>query len=115
MENIIEKYSEEHCNHEKKEYVNEILIIKPEALYEEYQAKEYQLWLATHGTGCFSWCTSMSDTIHAVCLSDDDYGAFSRDNFIGVAKEETLPEWAKEKRNQLLNDNTQDNEEGFDR
>lgn len=97
-----EQYTHEDCKAELKDYVGQILILKPDAMYEEYQNTEYQLWLATHGTGCFSWSEPASDTVHAICLSDKDYGVFSRDDFYGVAKEEILPDWAKESYKEIL-------------
>ncbi|MFI3249739.1 MAG: hypothetical protein R3Y07_02090 [Eubacteriales bacterium] len=97
-----QQYNVDHCNLEITDYVGQILIMKPESLYEEYQNTEYQLWVATHGTGCFGWSGSFSDTVHAICLTDQDYGAFGRSDFLGVAKDEILPDWAKEKRDEIL-------------
>lgn len=96
------QFTRDDCNLEINTYVGQVLIIRTESLYEEYQNTENQLWLATHGTGCFPWSEPMSDTVHAICLYDNDYGAFVRPDFLGVAKEEILPEWAKEKRDEIL-------------
>lgn len=103
MVDNLTQYNKEHCDPDMTEYVGQILIMKPETMCEEFQNTQYQLWLATHGTGCFSWSEPMSDTIHAVCLTDNDYGAFSRVDFYGVANEDILPPWALEKREHLLN------------
>ncbi len=97
-----EQYTQEDCNSEITEFTNQILILKAEVMKPEYQNQENQLWLATHGSGCQEGTNYFSDTVHVTCLIDNDSGAFARVDFLGVAKEEILPDWAKEKRDELL-------------
>lgn len=94
-------FTRDDCKAEITEYEGQVLILKPTILKPEFQDKENQLWLATHGYGCYEK-GYFSDTVHVTCLSDNDIGAFGRDDFLGVAKEEVLPDWAKEKRDEIL-------------
>ena len=56
---------------------------------------ENQLFFATHGNGCTP--NASGRTVFGYFLSDGETAAFDRSDFLGIADEEQLPDWAKEK------------------
>lgn len=79
--------------------VGKVLVMSPYTLKESYWAQENQLWLATGGFGCSP--TAAGRAVFAVCLGDGEQTRWNREDFIGVLREEHLPEWAREKLEQL--------------
>ena len=64
----------------KLDYTGKVLVLSPNTLKEEYWSPENQLWLAEIGT----------------CLGDGEQTRWNRNDFVGVLKDEYLPDWAKE-------------------
>ena len=76
-----------HCepdSWESLDYEGKVLAMRPEVLKEEYRTGEFQLWLATGG-------------LYATCLADGEETRWDRADFLGVVKDEFLPDWAREK------------------
>ena len=72
-----------------------VLVMKPSTLKEQYWTIGNQLWLAESGFGCDP--KSSGRAIYAVCLSDGEHCRWNREDFVGVLDEKYLPEWAKQK------------------
>ncbi|WP_154018853.1 hypothetical protein [Anaerotruncus rubiinfantis] len=77
------------------DYTGKVLVLLPQVLDEHYRQEEGQLWLALNGFGCRPDVIGRS--ILCVCLSDGEMARWNRTDFFGVIREESLPQWAKEK------------------
>ena len=91
-------FDTEHCESESiidMDLTNKICILKGTALKEEYRKPEFQLFLACSGFGCKP--DALGTKVFGKFLIDDEDATFVRADFIGVIKEECLPEWATEK------------------
>ena len=76
-----------------------VLVMSPFTLKESYWAPENQLWLATGGFGCTP--TASGRAVYATCLGDGEQARWNRSDFIGILREEHLPDWAREHLEQL--------------
>ena len=91
-----------HCepdSWESLDYEGKVLAMRPEVLKEEYRTGEFQLWLATGGFGCSP--TAIGRAVYATCLADGEETRWDRADFLGVVKDEFLPDWAREKLEEL--------------
>ena len=70
-----------------------VLVLSPDILRGGYWSRGNQLWLALE-----DW---KDDAVRCVCLWDDEITSWDRTELIGILKEEYLPDWAKEKLEQL--------------
>lgn len=98
----MEFLKETDCNKGAEEYIGQVLVAKMDCIKEEFQTEDNQFWFALKGNGCYPWASATSDTIEAVCLKTGESAIFSRGDFLGVAKEKVLPDWAKDKKNFLV-------------
>lgn len=91
-----------HCERESGEmdYTDQVVVLNPFSLKDEYKTPDYQLFLATGGFGCSP--TARGRKVFGSFLKDGESARFQRSDFIGVLKEEYLPEWAVEKLQELL-------------
>ena len=64
-------------------------------LHEDYKHGDYQLFYATSGNGCDE--SNIGRKVFGRFLKDDEHTHFYRDEFLGVADESKLPEWATQK------------------
>ena len=89
-------FNQKHCESEpeKLDYTGKVLVLSPNTLKEEYWSSENQLWLAQSGFGCSP--TARGRSILCVCLGDGEQTRWNRNDFVGVLKDEFLPDWAKE-------------------
>ena len=78
------------------------LVMSPFTLKESYWAQENQLWLATGGFGCSP--TAAGRAVYATCLGDGEHTRWDRGDFIGILREEHLPDWARESLEQIRQD-----------
>lgn len=95
-------FGPEHRIEQSKEpldYEGKVLILSPDALRESCYSPKNQLWLATGGFGCSP--TALGLAVYATCLGDGEEARWNRTDFIGVLREEFLPDWAKEKLGEL--------------
>ena len=74
----------------KEDYNNRFVLLKFESLKPEYRNARNQLWVATHGPGCRADGGRFSDTVHLLHPIDGDRMAVSRQEILGISKEETV-------------------------
>ena len=77
-----------------QDLTGKVLVMSPSTLKESYWAQENQLWLATGGFGCSP--TAAGRAVYATCLGDGEHTRWNRSDFIGILREECLPDWATE-------------------
>ncbi len=89
-------FDQKHCEPDSSEldYTGKVLVLSPNTLKEEYWSPENQLWLAESGFGCSP--TARGRSILCACLGDGEQTRWNRSEFVGVLKDEFLPDWAKE-------------------
>lgn len=85
-----------------QELTGKVLVMSPYTLKESYWSPENQLWLATGGFGCSP--SAAGRAVYATCLGDGEQTRWNRSDFIGILKEEHLPDWARESLEQLRQD-----------
>lgn len=96
----LQMFDQSHCDSMTgQELEGKVLVKSPYTLKESYWAPENQLWLATGGFGCRP--TAAGRAVYATCLSDGEHVRWNREDFIGILREEHLPDWAREKLTQL--------------
>lgn len=78
-----------------------VLVLSPDTLKEEYWTPKAQLWYAHGGFGCSP--TARGRAVHATCIDDGETVFWNRQDFDGVLDEKYLPDWAKEKLQELRN------------
>ena len=81
------------------DYEGKVLVLSPDILKESYWTPQAQLWYAHDGFGCGPHAIGRS--IRCTCLGDGEMTRWNRTDFIGVLKEEFLPDWAEEKLKEL--------------
>lgn len=87
-------FDRSHCS-EEADYEGKLLALKPSTLKDEYKTPDFQLFFATSGFGCDP--TKIGTAVYGFFLKDDEHTHFRRSDFIGVVKDECIPEWAQEK------------------
>ena len=90
-------FSSEHCvgDRAEQDYTGKVLVLSPDVLREQYWGKEYLLFYAQSGFGCKPH--SSGRAVFATSLVDGETARWNREDFVGVLKEELLPDWAQEK------------------
>ena len=73
-----------------------ILILK---LLSERLFFSVHIRLATGGFGCVP--TAAGRAVYATCLGDGEQTRWNRSDFIGILREEHLPDWARESLKQI--------------
>ena len=94
----LQLYGPEHCepnSFESLDYEGKVLVLSPDVLRESCWSPENQLWYAHDGFGCSPHAIGRS--IRSTCLGDGEQARWNRSDFIGMLRDEFLPEWAKEK------------------
>ena len=82
-------------NSREMEYEDRLLILKPESLSEDYRYGEFQYFIAKAGFGCYP--DKLGTKVFGEFLIDGEDCQFRRNEFYGIADEEKLPPWAKQK------------------
>ena len=77
------------------EYAQKVLVLRPEALKDEFKSPENQLFFAQNGFGCAA--NASGRAVFGRFLIDGEAARFNRGDFMGVIKDECLPDWAIEK------------------
>ncbi|MCX4357903.1 MAG: DUF3849 domain-containing protein [Oscillospiraceae bacterium] len=90
---------------ESQDYENKLLIVRDICLKEEYRTPENQLFFATGGFGCSP--TASGRKVFGYFLSDGEKAEFCRQDFIGAIADEHIPDWAREKLEQLNQEHEQ--------
>ena len=93
----LDLFGPEHCvgDRAEQDYTGKVLVLSPDTLKESCWRKEDQLWYAHDGFGCSP--TAIGRSVRCTCLGDGEMTRWNRDEFVGVLKEELLPDWAREK------------------
>lgn len=93
-------FDRSHCDSlNGQELEGKVLAMSPYSLKESYWAPENQLWLATGGFGCSP--DAAGQAVYGVCLGDGEHTRWDRSDFIGILREEHLPDWARESLEQI--------------
>ena len=82
-------------------YKDQLLIIKPECLNSEYCKAKYQYFYAETGFGCDP--NSLGTKIYGKYLYDGEEGELRRSEFYGVADPDKLPDWVRDKLDEIRN------------
>lgn len=77
------------------DFTNKIMVLKPEILKEQHKTCDEQLFYAFGGFGCDG--EKGNKKVMGEFLVDGERTSFYRFDFMGEAKPELLPDWAKEK------------------
>lgn len=77
------------------DYTGKYLILNPNKLSPAYKSEENQIYKATGGFGCDP--NSRGRKVFATCVSDGEKSTWYREDFLGIANYDLLPEWAKDK------------------
>ena len=88
-------FTEEHCEPNSRselDYEGKVLVLSPDILKESYWTPQDQLWYALSGFGCSP--SAIGRSIRCTCLGDNEETSWNRVDFIGVLREEYLPDWA---------------------
>ncbi len=91
-----------HCESEKDgqlDYEGKVLVLRGDVLKDRYKTPEDQLFLADGGFGCRP--NSRGRKVFGKFLKDGEDTHFYREDFAGILKDEYLPDWAREKLNEL--------------
>lgn len=75
---------------EFEDVTGKVVVLSEKNLFKEYRKPEFQLWRATGGFGTKNF--TMGRALFATCLVDGENARFDRYDFIGVLKDELLPE-----------------------
>ena len=90
-------FGPEHCegNKHEQDFTGKVLVLSPDTLRESCWTSRNQLWYGEGGFGCSP--TASGRAVYATCLGDGEQIRWNRADFTGVLKEEFLPDWAREK------------------
>ena len=91
----------EHCagNPLEQDYKGKVLVMRPDTLRESCWDPRNMLWLAEGGFGCSPHARGQA--VYATCLGDGEKTRWNRSDFAGVLDEQYLPDWAREKLEEL--------------
>lgn len=94
-------FGPEHCvgDRAEQDYTGKVLVMDPDTLRESCWDSRDQLWYAEGGFGCSP--TASGRAVYATCLGDGERTRWNRADFTGVLSEQYLPDWAKEKLEEL--------------
>ena len=70
-------------------------MLSPDTLRESCWQPENQLWLAFGGFGCRPHARGRS--VFCTCLGDGETTRWNRSEFVGIIRDECIPDWAAEK------------------
>lgn len=96
--NKLNLFEAKHCvkgSRSDADYEGKVLIIDPYTLADKYRTPEDQLFLATSGFGCSP--SSLGRKVMGNYLNDGTRGRHMRQDFLGVIQDEYLPDWARER------------------
>ena len=102
---------EKHClkNSNNKDYKDQLLILKPSTLAPWARKPENQLWIAENGFGVNP--NASGRAVYATCLYDGEKSRWNRDDFIGIANPEGLPEWATDKLSEIHHEDEEEEQQ----
>lgn len=103
-------FGPQHCQSNscsELDYDGKVLVLSPDTLKESCWSQENQLWYAHDGFGCRPH--AIGRAVRCTCLGDGETTRWNRVDFVGVLKEEFLPEWARVRLEQLAGTERQEN------
>ncbi|MDL2272994.1 hypothetical protein LJC34_00320 [Oscillospiraceae bacterium OttesenSCG-928-G22] len=80
-------------------YEGEVLVLRASVLREQFRTAPNQLWLAESGFGCKP--NASGRAVYAICLADGEKSRWNRADFIGIVRDDCMPDWAREQLAQL--------------
>lgn len=100
-------FDKSHCSDET-DYEAKLLILKPSVLKDAYKSPDFQLFYAESGFGCDP--NARGRKVYGFFLKDGEETSYNRSDFLGVINDEHLPEWAREKLDEIIGQQPQENE-----
>jgi hypothetical protein len=90
-----------HCQPDtaKQDFEGNVIVLSADVLNERSLAPESQLWLCTGGFGSRAGASGRG--VFATCLFDGEKTRWNREDFVGVLADSQLPDWAREKLQEL--------------
>lgn len=94
-------FGPEHCagDRSRQDFTGKVLVLSPNTLRETCWKQHDQLWYAHDGFGCRP--NAIGRSIRSTCLGDGEMTRWNRSDFTGVLDEQYLPDWAREKLEEL--------------
>lgn len=94
-------FGPEHCigDPQEQDYKGKVLVLSLDTLRESYWDARNQLWVGEGGFGCVPHARGQA--VFATCLGDGEKTRWNRSDFTGVLDEQYLPDWAREKLEEL--------------
>ena len=80
---------------EPQNYQGKLLVINPNVLKDRYKTPDDQLFYATGGFGCHP--QKLGRKVFGFFLKDGEETHFARGDFIGIIRDDCIPDWAYEK------------------
>ena len=96
-----------HClpDTNKQDFVGKVIVLSPDFLKESCFTPQDQLWLCTGGFG--SHANARGRAVFATNLGDGEHTRLNREDFVGVLADSFIPDWARERLQQLRNEQNQ--------
>lgn len=91
-------------------YKEQLLIMRPESLLADYSKAEYQYFYATGGFGCDP--NKLGTKVYGKFLYDGEEDEMRRSSFFGIADPDKLPDWVKDKLDEIRNPILQEQDNG---
>lgn len=82
-----------------QDFEGKVIVLSANTLGENYLTPQNQLWLCTGGFGSHPEASGRG--VFATCLADGEKARWNREDFVGVISDSQLPDWAREKLEQL--------------
>lgn len=103
-------FSLDDCIDDNLDYTDRVLVLKPDAIKDEYKKPEFQIFYAIGGFGCDP--TAMGTKVFGRFLIDGEKTSFNRSDFFGVIRDDLIPSWARDKISETSSE--QDEQEGIE-
>lgn len=81
------------------DFEGKVMVLSATVLSEKHKTRNEQLFVPFGGFGCYP--TSRGRTVMGTFLLDGERANFQRSDFLGEAKSDFIPDWAKEKLAQI--------------
>lgn len=99
--NALNLFNSKHCIEGSldMDYEDQVLVLRADVLKEEFKSPENQLFYVKSGFGCSP--TASGRKVFGIFLNDGEKTNFNRADFAGIIKDSEMPEWAREKLEEL--------------
>ncbi len=93
-------FNKSHCFESTElNFKGRLMVLEPSILVKEYKQADYQLVYCIGGFGCSP--RARGRIVYGSFLKDNEECQFHRSDFIGELKSEFLPDWAKQKLDEI--------------